>query len=288
MQFTRALASLAFLFAAVRGHGAITAVKGANGVTGAAFGIDPSTPRDGSRAKPFQQDTSVIRDREIARGTTSACGKTKIGGVNDIATQLAAASSAGLPSTTSAGEVEMTLHQINQDGAGPFTCDVNMDGTGSSFTPMKVTTNVPGFAGLSLATAKDFPLVAQMPAGASCTGGPGGDACIVRCRNSALAGPFGGCVAVTMGDGAAAGGNATAATGGADVSDEAVAKAEAAEAAAEDDTSSAGGGLGGLFEKFGGAGKNGGLAGIFGGLGNRRKRVLKSRIVPRELAGRWI
>jgi hypothetical protein len=33
--------------------------------------------------------------------------------------------------------------------------------------------------------------------GTTCTGGPNGDACIVRCRNAARAGPFGGCAAVT-------------------------------------------------------------------------------------------
>jgi len=34
--------------------------------------------------------------------------------------RVAAAAKVGLPSATSNGEVEMTLHQINQDGAGPF------------------------------------------------------------------------------------------------------------------------------------------------------------------------
>jgi hypothetical protein len=53
------------------------------------FGIIESTPRDGSRAKPFQQDTSVIRDREIASGKTGVCGRTSAGGNNDVAAQLA-------------------------------------------------------------------------------------------------------------------------------------------------------------------------------------------------------
>ncbi len=35
----------------------------------------------------------------------------------------------------------------------------------------------------------------EMPSGIICTGGPNGDACVVRCRNAAIAGPFGGCVA---------------------------------------------------------------------------------------------
>lgn len=83
---------------------------------------------------------------------------------------------------------------------------------------MDVTQQVPGIASISLAKATPFPLVAraslipyrfpvvvpcadagiscvEMPAGMTCTGGPTGDACIVRCRNVAIAGPFGGCVA---------------------------------------------------------------------------------------------
>ena len=112
MRFSIAAASISLFISLARGHGAITAVKGANGVTGAAFGIDDSTPRDGSRARPFQvspsttitrqvslfagltisyslqQDTSIIRDFEVARGSASACGRTKLGGVNDIAKSL--------------------------------------------------------------------------------------------------------------------------------------------------------------------------------------------------------
>jgi hypothetical protein len=77
---------------------------------------------------------------------------------------------------------------------------------------MTVTTNVPGILGFSAAAAKDFPLVArkssrlatiivvqvltlptEAPAGTTCTGGPNGDACLVRCRNNTPAGPFGSC-----------------------------------------------------------------------------------------------
>jgi hypothetical protein len=35
----------------------------------------------------------------------------------------------------------------------------------------------------------------ELPAGTDCTGGPSGNACVVRCRNPAAAGPFGSCVA---------------------------------------------------------------------------------------------
>ncbi|KAF8753654.1 hypothetical protein RHS01_06538 [Rhizoctonia solani] len=139
------------------------AVKGANGITGAGMGIDPSTPRDGTRAKPFQQDTSVIRDKEIESGKVGACGRTTQKGAIDMASEMEAAASNGIPSATASGEIQMTLHQVNQDGAGPYTCDISADG-GNTFQAAKVTKNVPGaFLGLSTATAEDFPLNVQMP-----------------------------------------------------------------------------------------------------------------------------
>ncbi|KAF8213242.1 hypothetical protein K438DRAFT_1564710 [Mycena galopus ATCC 62051] len=181
-----------------RWAGTITGVTGANGVQASGFGILASTPRDGSTPVPFEQDTSVIRNAEIASGKTGVCGSTKAGGNNDVTSQLAAASQAGLPTAAADGSVTMTLHQVNQDGAGPYTCDVSGDG-GNTFTAATVTQQVPGVFGLSTAKATNFTLVAQMPAGMACTGGPNGDACIMRCRNPALAGPFGSCVAVSNG-----------------------------------------------------------------------------------------
>ena len=65
-----------------------------------------------------QTDTSIIRDKEIANGDASACGRTLAGGVNDMAAQMEAASSAGLPAAAADGTVSMTIHQVNGDGAG--------------------------------------------------------------------------------------------------------------------------------------------------------------------------
>ncbi|CAE6387220.1 unnamed protein product [Rhizoctonia solani] len=202
---------LSALLSLVAAHGTITAVKGANGITGAGMGIDPSTPRDGTRAKPFQQDTSIIRDKEIASGKVGNCGRTPLNGAIDMAAEMEAASSAGIPSATASGEIQMTLHQVNQDGAGPYTCDISADG-GNNFQAAKVTKNVPGaFLGLSTATAEDFPLNVQMPAGMQCAGGPNGDACVVRCRNATPAGPFGSCVVVANAEPAGGAKNTTAA-----------------------------------------------------------------------------
>ncbi|KAJ8522091.1 hypothetical protein ONZ45_g1305 [Pleurotus djamor] len=202
-----ALTAILALALRVSAHGAITAVTGANGVTAQGFGVVATTPRTGSRRNPFQQDSSIIRDREISQGTAGVCGRTLGGGNNDVQTMLATASSAGLPMAAADGSVSMTLHQVNGDGAGPYTCQVSSDASGQNFVAMTITTQVPGRNSRSRASATPFPLVAQMPAGMTCTGGPNGDACLVRCRNAARAGPFGGCVAVTT----ANSGNAAAA-----------------------------------------------------------------------------
>ncbi|KAJ6612710.1 hypothetical protein B0H10DRAFT_2177356 [Mycena sp. CBHHK59/15] len=290
----------------VQAHGTITGVTGANGVQAAGFGIIATTPRNGASPKPFEQDTSVIRDKEIASGKTGACGRTAAGGNNDVAAQLAAASTAGLPTAAADGSVTMTLHQVNQDGAGPYTCDVSADG-GNTFQAATVTTNVPGFASLSLATAKDFPLVAQMPAGMACTGGPNGDACLMRCRNKALAGPFGSCVAVASGTAAAAtapaaAANASAADASAAAAPAAAAPAAAAAAApaaaapAAAPAAAAKGGLAGLLGGLGGqkaaaAGAaqpaKGGLAGLLGGkLGGQAARAPAKRYILSRVAGK--
>jgi hypothetical protein len=66
----------------------------------------------------------------------------------------------------------------------------------------KVTQDVPGlgFGGLSLATSTEFPMKVQMPAGMTCDATVAGtpNVCVMRVRNNAAAGPFGGSVAFTQ------------------------------------------------------------------------------------------
>ena len=59
------------------------------------------------------------------------------------------------------------------------------DATGKTFTAMKVTTQVPGTNGRSTAANANFPLVADMSAGTTCTGtvGTSKDVCLVKCGN---------------------------------------------------------------------------------------------------------
>lgn len=100
--------------------------------------------------------------------------------------------------SSTGGVVTMVYHQINGDGAGPITCSVSADASGKTFTAMKVTTQVPGTNGRSNAANANFPLVADMPAGTTCTGTVGASAnvCLIKCENPA--GPFGSVVPVQM------------------------------------------------------------------------------------------
>ncbi|EIN07970.1 hypothetical protein PUNSTDRAFT_135487 [Punctularia strigosozonata HHB-11173 SS5] len=272
---TCSIISILFLLPlqSVHGHGLITAVTGANGVTGVGFGVDAATPRDGSTPKPFEQDTSIIRDVEIKTGKTGPCGRTKLSGNNDVATQLEAASTAGLPSAAADGTVTMTLHQVNQDGAGPYTCAVSADGTGADFVAMDVTQNVPGVLSLSKAKATNFTLIAAMPAGTTCTGGPNGDACLVRCRNGAVAGPFGGCAAVTNPGTAAS--NATASV------TEAASAADTAAALSTTDAAASSAVVTSAAATSAAVASPASTSAVV-------RRNLRSRVVGRALAGRWI
>ncbi|GAB1316506.1 Cell surface protein [Madurella fahalii] len=123
----------------------------------------------------------------------------------NVAATAGAGATSGLPTCADDGSVEMVFHQVNQDGAGPL--EAAIDGTSggtdeSAFQQAEVTQDVPGFGfqGLSLATSRDFPLTVQMPAGMTCDATVAGvdNVCIVRVRNGAAAGPFGGSAAFTQ------------------------------------------------------------------------------------------
>lgn len=196
----------------VAGHGAIVKAVGDQGGAGSAIGIDPATPRDGTRRNPFQQDSTRFKG-----DAADTCGETLGGGDNSIETGVKAVMSnmgATLPQVSAGGEITMTVHQVNGDGAGPYTCMIDATGTGQNWQQIQVTQNVPGNNGRSDARAEDIPLKAAIPADQTCTGSVAGqdNVCMVRCQNPARAGPFGGCVPVQMAGAApaAAAGNATA------------------------------------------------------------------------------
>lgn len=183
----------------VAGHGAIIAATGDAGGQGMALGVDTSTPRDGTRRDPFQQDSTRFRG-----ASADTFGETVGAGDNNLeAGTRAIMSEMGdqLPQVTQGGSVDMTLHQVNGDGGGPYTCAINADGTGGDWQNIEVTTTPPGQNSRNRSGAQtDFPMVAAIPANQECTGSVAGqeNVCLVRCENAARAGPFGGVVPVQM------------------------------------------------------------------------------------------
>ncbi|KAJ2904481.1 MAS1 protein [Zalerion maritima] len=124
---------------------------------------------------------------------------------SSVASTNGAGAESGMPTCSDDGEVTMTFRQINQDGAGPLEAAVDGTSGGTdpdAFQDAEVMEDVPGlgFGGLSLATNTDFPVKVQMPAGMTCDATVAGvdEVCVVRVRNSAAAGPFGGSAAFTM------------------------------------------------------------------------------------------
>lgn len=201
-------ASLLFGAQLVAGHAAIIGAKGNAGGSGMALGVDSSTPRDGTRRNPFQQDATRFRG-----SSADTFGETVGAGDNSLeqgTSSIMAETGDQLPQVTPGGELTMTLHQVNSDGAGPYKCMINADGTGATWENIQVTQNVDGNRrGRNRdGNASDHPLVAAIPQDQQCTGTVAGEnnVCLVRCQNPANAGPFGGVVPVQMASAAAVGG----------------------------------------------------------------------------------
>jgi hypothetical protein len=110
----------------------------------------------------------------------------------------------GLPTCSDDGVITLTYRQINGDGAGPLEAAV--DGTSggtevSAFQTATVLQNVPGNDNFrSDNDNSNFNVEVAMPAGMTCDGTVANveNVCIVRVRNGARAGPFGGSAAFTQ------------------------------------------------------------------------------------------
>lgn len=217
---TTVAASLLAAAQLVAGHGAIIAATGDAGGNGMALGIDPNTPRDGTRRDPFQQDATRFKgDNADTFGETVGAGNNQL---ESGTKAIMAMTGDQLPQVTPGGFVDATLHQVNGDGGGPYDCMINSDGTGASWTNINVITTPPGQNSrnrvshnllqfnehdlrqpliISQAGAMtDFPLKAAIPADQTCTGTVAGqnNVCLVRCQNAARAGPFGGIIPVQL------------------------------------------------------------------------------------------
>ncbi|KAI1100829.1 hypothetical protein F4804DRAFT_32907 [Jackrogersella minutella] len=195
--------SLASLLALTQAHGVLLNAQGiAGSPASVGFKVEKDLARNCTSISPCQQDTTIIRDAEIAANVVNECGRTELSGNIDIGENTENALAAGAVTQVQSGtQLNVTIHQVNADGAGPYTCDLVEAGNNGIITQnLTVENNVPGVNGLSQAKTQDFNILVNMPTNFTCTGSSAGNVCTVRCRNTAQAGPFGGCIPVQQVD----------------------------------------------------------------------------------------
>ncbi|KAF3923133.1 hypothetical protein ABW20_dc0107630 [Dactylellina cionopaga] len=98
-----------------------------------------------------------------------------------------------IPKATAGGNLKITVHEINHDGAGPYRCRIDSLGTAihwGSWVTIPDGANVPGDD-----KTDDYTLTISIPEDQKCAGTYEGiqNVCMLRCENQAKAGPFGGC-----------------------------------------------------------------------------------------------
>jgi hypothetical protein len=106
-------------------------------------------------------DANVINATEISLNAVNECGRTLLGGNIDIGenteTQLAAKT---VTSVTKGGSVAVTIRQIDGNGAGPYTCDLdptgNAEATGQIPLTVKETDAANGDISLTLTMTSDL------------------------------------------------------------------------------------------------------------------------------------
>ncbi|KAM0426031.1 hypothetical protein ACHAPT_008662 [Fusarium lateritium] len=191
------------LLALAHGHAVILNAQGEDGSPpSVGFQVDPEIARNCTTINPCQQDATIIRDAEIVANVVNQCGRTELSGNIDVGENTENALAAGaVTQVTAGGEVTVTIHQVNADGAGPYVCDLDESSNANqNIQNLTVTNNVPGTNGLSQSKEQAFNITVKMPDDLNCFGASTGNICTVRCRNNAVAGPFGGCFAVQQVD----------------------------------------------------------------------------------------
>ncbi|KAF9879181.1 GEgh16 protein [Colletotrichum karsti] len=155
----------------------------------------------GAASLPFQvntkqADANIISTKEITDNVVNECGRTILGGNIDIGenteNQLAAKT---VTQVTKGSTVDIQIAQVSQDGAGPYTCDLDQTSNANAAS---------GQTKLQIQEAQPqngiINLKVQLPQDMACVGASTGDVCTIRCFNAAAAGPFGGCVAIQQTD----------------------------------------------------------------------------------------
>ncbi|KAG4422807.1 hypothetical protein IFR04_004029 [Cadophora malorum] len=175
---------------------AIVSVASAQGVIQSAQGDKGSPASLPLQVDLTANDANIINLDEITTNVVNECGRTLLGGNIDIGEQTEGQLLAKtVTSVKSGSKVAVAINQVDDNGAGPYTCDMDLKGNANGFngqTNLTVTESAAQNGVINLSV--------EMPADFACIGASTGNVCTVRCFNSAAAGPFGGCFAVQQTD----------------------------------------------------------------------------------------
>ncbi|RVD82051.1 uncharacterized protein DFL_009894 [Arthrobotrys flagrans] len=218
MRSTLSAISLAVLIPTIAGHCVWTDVVGDAGrPRGYGLGVNFQYPKNCVTTK-CQRDVTVF-PQTGPQSTWKSCGKThmqadryKAGAQgfepnaaerevpNDPAAEIPKIVEQGaLPIASAGGYLNITIFQINVDGAGPFRCGISANGDGNDFKIVPdILRQAPGdrLGLFNENSQKNVPLQVRIPADLKCTGEHGSKktVCILRCQNPATNGPFGACI----------------------------------------------------------------------------------------------
>ncbi|KAH7020587.1 hypothetical protein EDB80DRAFT_677509 [Ilyonectria destructans] len=166
------------VLAIANARGVIIGAQGEAGPPSLGFRVNPEIARNCTTISPCQQDATLIRTAEIEANIVDECGRTERTGNIDIGEETENALAAGaVTQVTKGSSIEVTVHQVNADGAGPYYC----------LWLLRTTFLV------SMDFPQDFNITVLLPKDLAGIEASTGNVCTVRCRNAALVGSFGGC-----------------------------------------------------------------------------------------------
>ncbi|KAF5127745.1 putative PPE family protein PPE24 [Metarhizium anisopliae] len=184
------------------------------------MGTNPNIPIDGEDPTPFQLDSPIIRTKEKDNLLVNGCGRTKLQTNIDVANETEIAIQNNQIANCKPGDtLTMTVFVVNTDGSGPYFADIDEKSNVGIFRELGKVDGIDGKNGIQRNAFTAFDVQIPLPTDMKCEGGKDLNACTLRIRNLADAGPFGGCVAlqdVTKGGAGNGGaGNGGAGNGGA-------------------------------------------------------------------------
>ncbi|EFZ01651.1 hypothetical protein MAA_02880 [Metarhizium robertsii ARSEF 23] len=184
------------------------------------MGTNPNIPIDGEDPTPFQLDSPIIRTKEKDNLLVNGCGRTKLQTNIDVANETEIAIQNNQIANCKPGDtLTMTVFVVNTDGSGPYFADIDEKSNVGIFRELGKVDGIDGKNGIQRNAFTAFDVQIPLPNDMKCEGGKDLNACTLRIRNLADAGPFGGCVAlqdVTKGGAGNGGaGNGGAGNGGA-------------------------------------------------------------------------